>query len=204
MEGVHRKHSWSLPDGLMIQEQPDDTTCGPTCLHAIYRYYGDPISLSQVIQEVEVLDEGGTLAVMLACHALNRGYQAHIYSYNLQIFDPTWFLDGSSAHLIDKLERQAKVKDHPKLQSATAYYLEFLRKGGQLSFRDLTPKLLKHYLNQDIPILTGLSATYLYQMNRIVPLLERDDDIEGIAEGHFVILSGYQKEEKRVVITDPF
>ena len=72
-----------------INKQPDNTTCGPTCLHAVYRYYNDSISLQEVISEVSLLEEGGTLAVYLACHALRRGYKTTIFPYNLQIFDPT-------------------------------------------------------------------------------------------------------------------
>ena len=61
---------------LEISGQPDDTTCGPTCLHAVYRYYGDAIPLRQVIAEVKSLSGGGTLAVLLGNHALSRGYRA--------------------------------------------------------------------------------------------------------------------------------
>lgn len=74
-----------------IKAQPDDTTCGPTCLHALYQYYNDSIALKEVVDEVKSLKTGGTLAVMLGNHALQRGYNAHIYTYNLNIFDPTWF-----------------------------------------------------------------------------------------------------------------
>lgn len=74
-----------------IQSQPDEVTCGPTCLHALYQYYGEDISLKQVIREVKQLKAGGTLAVMLGNHALQRGYKAYIYTYNLNVFDPSWF-----------------------------------------------------------------------------------------------------------------
>src|SRR5207244_2038397 len=74
---------------LDILPQPDDTTCGPTCLHALYRYYDDELSLDTVIDQVQSLEGGGTLAVLLACHALRRGYDATLYTYNLQLFDPT-------------------------------------------------------------------------------------------------------------------
>ena len=30
--------------------QPDETTCGPTCLHAVYRYWGETEPLAQVIE----------------------------------------------------------------------------------------------------------------------------------------------------------
>ena len=32
---------------ITILPQPDDTTCGPTCLHAVYGYYDDSIPLQE-------------------------------------------------------------------------------------------------------------------------------------------------------------
>ena len=84
-----------LLNKLKILTQPDDSTCGPTSLHAVYQYFDDDISLDQVIKEVSFLEEGGTLAVMLGCHALKRGYKVKIYTYNLHVFDPTWFLQNN-------------------------------------------------------------------------------------------------------------
>ena len=77
---------------VRILPQPTETTCGPTCLHAVYRFYNDRISLTKLVDEIPYLEEGGTLAVMLGTHALKRGYRAKIYTYNLHMFDPTWFL----------------------------------------------------------------------------------------------------------------
>ena len=76
---------------LEMLTQPDNVTCGPTCLHALYRYYADELPLETLVAEVPRLDGGGTLAVLIACHALRRNYDATIYTYNLQVFDPTWF-----------------------------------------------------------------------------------------------------------------
>jgi ABC-type bacteriocin/lantibiotic exporter with double-glycine peptidase domain len=41
-----------------IKAQPDDVTCGPTCLHSIYQYYQDEISLREVVSEVKSLKTG--------------------------------------------------------------------------------------------------------------------------------------------------
>ncbi|MFO1095310.1 MAG: hypothetical protein U0992_18700 [Planctomycetaceae bacterium] len=38
-----------------------------------YRYYGDELPLPQLISEIPSLPQGGTLAVLLGCHALQRG-----------------------------------------------------------------------------------------------------------------------------------
>jgi len=187
---------------LDILSQPDDTTCGPTCLHAVYRYYGDDISLKQVVAEAHPLEGGGTLEVLLACHALQRGYRATIYTYNLKVFDPTWF-ENSDIDLSAKLQQQIKVKTSKKLKVATTAYLEFLALGGILRFHDLTTALLRKYLKQDKPILCGLSSTYLYHCAReFGPTLDYDD-IRGEPTGHFVILCGYDLHNRHVFVADP-
>src|SRR5207237_8581913 len=71
--------------------QPDETTCGPTCLHAVYAYWGDKEPLDTVVARMWRLRQGGTFAVFLGCDALRKGYRARIYTYNLTVFDPTWF-----------------------------------------------------------------------------------------------------------------
>lgn len=183
--------------------QPDDVTCGPTCLHAIYRYYRDPISLEQVVAEVPQLEGGGTLAVLLGCHALERGYAATVYTYNLQMFDPTWWAPGPSP-LRDRLQAQLAFKQgRGKLRVATEAYLRFLDLGGIVRFQDLTPALIRKYLVQDVPILTGLSATYLYRTAREYGPSDEYDDIRGEPSGHFVVLSGYTPSERAVTLADP-
>lgn len=188
---------------LVIQPQPTETTCGASCLHAVYSYYGDTISLTDVIREVRHLEEGGTLAVFLACHALKRGYSAEILTYNLRVFDPTWFVP-ERVDLKKKLEAQRKAKGITKISTATEGYLEFLELGGELRFEDLTRSLIRKYLKRSVPILTGLSSTYLYRSPREYGPKSDDDDIRGYPAGHFVVLCGYHKEEKTVLVADPF
>ncbi|MEW6067635.1 MAG: C39 family peptidase [Nitrospirota bacterium] len=182
--------------------QPDETTCGPSCLYAVYRYFGDNISLSQVIAEVQELKGGGTLAVFLASHALRRGYSAKIYTYNLNVFDPTWFIPGKY-DIKERLIAQKEAKNISKLHSDTQGYLEFLSLGGELRFEDLTTALIRKYLNRSIPIITGLSSTYLYRTPREYGHEGKWDDIKGEASGHFVVLCGYDREKRRVLIADP-
>jgi len=188
---------------LDILPQPDDTSCGPTCLHAIYRYFGDTITLQQVLYEYASLESGGTLAVFLACHALKRGYDARIYTYNLHVFDPTWFtLDA--AGIRQKLLTQMEHKQDEKLHWASKGYLEFLELGGKLSFEDLTISLIRNQLKRSLPILTGLSATYLYRNAREIAANDIADDVKGGPVGHFVVLSGYDRENRTVQVADPY
>jgi len=187
---------------LEMLPQPDETTCGPTCLHAIYDYYGEEIPLQQVISEVPRLEGGGTLAVLLAIHALKKGYGATIYTYNLHLFDPSWF-DGEGSDLAAKLKEQANTQQDKRLRDATEAYLEYLELGGKILFKDLTPTLLRDYLEESIPILTGLSATYLYREPREDAGANKSDDIKGEPVGHFVVLSGFDKKHDTIHVADP-
>lgn len=188
---------------LDIKAQPDDVTCGPTCLHGVYQFYNDDIPLKQVIQEVKQLSSGGTLAVVLANHALRRGYKATIYTYNLSTFDISWFKD--QVDLKEKLKAQLKVKSGDlRLQVATEEYLKFLESGGQIRFEELTPTLIKSFLTKEMPILTGLSATYLYESPRETgDIVIRYDDVLGEPTGHFVIINGFNQEDRVAFIADP-
>lgn len=186
-----------------MYRQPDDVTCGPTCLHAVYRYFGLEINLKEVIQTVPNLGNGGgTLSVLLALDALKRGFNAKIYTFNLLLFDPSWFKEPS-VDLKKKLISQAKAKNDTKLHIATHGYLEYLDRGGEIFFEDLTPGLLEQYLNQSVPILTGLSSTYLYRAPRERSWDDSEDDIRGGSAGHFVVLSGYDSNLREVMVADP-
>jgi len=188
---------------LEIHGQPDDSSCGPACLQALYAFYGDKVPLDRLIQEVEPLETGGTLAVMLAVHALRRNYRATLYTYNLQLFDPTWF-NPEGDHLAERLERQAAEKEDAKLRVATSAYVEYLALGGMVRFEELSPELIRFHLNRDRPILTGLSATYLFGCAR-----ERGweslefDDVRGYPTGHFVVLYGHDPATGTVRVADP-
>lgn len=193
---------------LEIHTQPDDESCGPTCLHAIYKYYGLDIPLSDVVKIVDRSLSGGTLSPMLGKHALLQGFNATIYIYNLNLFDPSWFHNGAVNNklLIDKLAAQMDYKKDPYISIASNAFIDFLKLGGKVRAHPLDIALLKKYFLQDIPILTGLSATNLYWSPREVFTPDGKsiyDDIRGAPCGHFVVLCGYDAKKRHVVVADP-
>jgi hypothetical protein len=187
---------------VKMTSQPDITSCGPTALFALYQFWGDRITLPTLISEVEQFDEGGgTLAVVLGKHAVQRGYKVKIYSYNINIFDPTWF-KLSKKELCLKLSQTLEDKGlNNKKRVAVEHYLSFLKLGGALKFEDLKKSLIRKFLHRQIPVLTGLSSTWLYKTMREVPSTNIDDDILGKPAGHFVVLYGYHETE--VFVADP-
>ncbi len=183
--------------------QPSDSSCGPTCLDAIYRYYGHERPLSELIGEIPMLETGGTLGVNLGVHALRHGFSATLVTFNLNIFDPTWFgLDRTRFRA--KLATQLEYRSSPKEQRAVYAYLEFLDLGGKIEMRDLSGQLLVGYLKQNAPIITGLSATFLYRCPREIPETGEDDDERGAPLGHFVVLAGYDRSRREYHVADPY
>jgi len=187
---------------VAIERQPDYTTCGPTSLHAIYRFWGDPIGLAQVIEETEALPTGGTLGIHLAVHALRRGYEVDTWVCNVRQFDPTWFQQPTD--LAAKLRARAEAKglvDDPRYGPALKASETFVRLGGRVRWGDLSPALLGRVLAEGTPLVTGTDGTYLYQCIRDTEA--GPDDVAGDPFGHFVVLCGYHARDESVSIADP-
>src|SRR5213075_3163889 len=97
--------------------------------------FGDEVSLARLVSEIPMLEEGGgTLECLLGVHALRRGYRATLHTFNLRVFDPTWFTEQASIE--EKLEAQLAVRKHPKIRLASRGYLDFLELGGRIRFGD--------------------------------------------------------------------
>jgi hypothetical protein len=195
-------HAGSFRLPVEMLPQPDETTCGPTCLHAVYRYWGEGETLETVITRARALEHGGTFAVFLACDALRKGYCATIYTYNITVFDPTWF--PRALDIAERLRRQRDVKADYRLRHATEGYLEFLELGGELRLIDLSSALIHGILRRRLPIVTGLSATFLYRAAREYGPNSVPDDIRGLPAGHFVVIAGYNAIRRTVLVVDPY
>jgi hypothetical protein len=166
----------------------------------VYRYYGYEKELTDVIRETPRNPDGGTLAVNLGISALREGYRPTLYTYNLRVFDPTWRA-LSARDLIRKLEQRRRVVRTERLRRATGSYAVYLRLGGRIRFQELRWELLVRILARGTPILTGLSATYLYQTPR--EHQDQPDDVRGDPVGHFVVICGYYPRSHRFVVCDP-
>ncbi len=184
--------------------QPNDITCGPTSLHAVYSFFRRDYTLQHIIDSVSSLKDGGTLAVYLGMDAIRRGFKAVVHSYNLRLLDPSWS-SLSGGEISRKLAMQKEYKGGKKFSEVSDAYLNFISAGGEISFQDLTSELLKNYIDKGFPVLSGLNATYLYEYSRERTLNNNKtvyDDIKGTAVGHFVVICGYT--ESCFYIADPY
>lgn len=187
---------------LTVPPQPTITSCGPTCLHAVYHFHGLTIPIHQLIRDIPDVQSGGTLAVLMGIDALKRGFAAELYTCNLRIFDPTWFQPGSPP-LEQHLKGQLKYHRSARRTGAIRAYLDFAQRGGRIFYEDLSRTLLRSILRRQLPVLTGLSATALYREAREIPETNQADPLRGEPVGHFVVLSGYDQTTRTVAVGDP-
>ncbi len=180
--------------------QPDDSTCGPTCLLQVYRYWGLEKDLDAIITETRRNKGGGTIAVWLGLSALQNGFDALLYTYNLKVFDPTWAKLGAE-DLLQKLRARRRLVRKARLKTVMRAYEDYVAAGGRIRFQELTPQLIIKHLNQGAPVLTGLSATYLYRTAR--EKNDQYDDIGGDPMGHFVVVCGHLDQGRRFILRDP-
>jgi hypothetical protein len=107
--------------------------------------------------------------------------------------------------LRERLERQRDAKAGDlRLVHATNGYLEFLGLGGVLRFVDLSAELLHGIISRRLPVITGLSSTYLYRSARESGVDNVPDDVGGQPAGHFVVLAGFNAERASLLVLDPY
>lgn len=172
-------------------------------MHGIYRWFDHEISIEDLIAAIPFLPEGGTLAVHLGLDALARGYRVELYSCNLRVLDPSWF-PGTPESLMEKLQASRKVRRSTKERFELEALERFVQAGGNLMMEALTRNLLRKHLRKGEPMLTGLSATFLYGEKREVSATGEPDDLGGKSEGHFVLLHGYDHAARKVTVHDPY
>ena len=182
--------------------QPDDVTCGPTCLLQVLHYFGDRRSFDEVKGAISRNPDGGTLSAFLAHAAIRFGYETTMYPYNLRIFDPTWF-DLPRAQIREKLLARAAATKKRKVSRASKAYATYIELGGDLAFGELSAEVLIRILVRGNPILCGLSSTWLYRQIREHPETNMEDDVGGDPTGHFVVVNGYERGGESFLVTDP-
>ena len=118
------------------------------------------------------------------------------------VFDPSWFAAG--VDIAARLRQQQKAKSDRRLSYVTEGYLEFLKLGGRIRLVDLSHTLIHGLLRRGLPILTGLSSTFLYRVAREYGPNDTPDDIRGVPAGHFVIIAGYNRAKRTLLVADPY
>ena len=183
--------------------QPDDVSCGPTCLAAVLQFHGIETNLTRVRAATPKNADGGTLAPYLARAAMAHGLKVRCHPFAVQVFDPTWW-DLPADEVTARLRRRTHGLRPGRLRRVHDAWLAYLEAGGMLSLGELLGGELVAAIDAGHPLICGLSITWLYQEPRERPEDNVDDDIHGSPVGHFVVINGYTDGGATFLITDPW
>ncbi len=145
------------------------------------------------------MNEYGTWSPYIGIYAMKLGYNVEIFTYDVSLFDPTWF-NLSNKSLIKKLKIAIKkIKDKDK-KFGVRGYIDFLREGGKLTFKIPTKKILIKFLKKKIPPMAFVNSTAYYKRKRKDFKAGKRSEF-GEVGGHCIVISGYKNG--KFIVTDP-
>lgn len=127
--------------------------------------------------ETPELEDGGTLAVLLGTQAIRRGYHAKIFTYNLRVFDPSWFAHPSPAtrkagHGVDCETLDVKpIADQLLTQAAGVRSSDF--DDGPIGWsNELALHVIELKTNGSVGSLLDVADRFRRSLNRIAQIAE--------------------------------
>ncbi len=198
--GVAREQFLAVPPMV----QPDEVSCGPTCLAAVLRFHGLADASPEEVRRVTPRNpDGGALAPFLGLAAMRLGARARCHPFATRVFDPTW-RKLSAAECLRRLVQRTEALPEGRLRRVHEAWRTFLEEGGEVALGELRPSELVQALDAGRPLICGLSITWLYQEPRERPEDNTDDDIHGSPVGHFVVVNGYGGSGQSFFVIDPW
>lgn len=197
------------------QYQPTNTTCSPTALSMLLRYYGEEFNVADISAKVpqvknEKGEDCGTINQQMATWCISLGFDVVLYTADVQVIDQSWS-KLTSTEVVERLEARKSGFKVPSLGELwnNAYcqaYIEFIRSGGELHIANaITSKLLYKMLEKG-PVLPCLSFDTLYGIGRTINIGEKEtkpDDVNGKAWNHSVVIYG-NDEQGNFLVADPW
>lgn len=197
------------------QYQPTITTCGQTALSILLSHFGEVINPLKIEQNVpQVQDKNGqnmgTITQHMATWCIDKGYNVSLYTFDCQVIDQSWFGLGKD-ELVEKLRQREEGWTVPSLgelwtKEYARSYKEFIQHGGNLHITRAVTSELLYKLLENGPILPCLNFNTLYGVPKSRRLNNQeavDDDINGVAINHFVVIYG-NNEDGNLLIADPW
>ncbi len=186
--------------------QPDDVSCGPTCLAQVMASFGEEVEIPDLMARIRRNPDGGTQAVHIADLAMELGYRVRLYPFGVRVFDPSWW-DLLDSEIIMRLGQRASAleaaeADPAEVETVLAWR-DVLRRGAHVAFKEPSPALIAGILARGRPVIVGLNATWLYRAMRERPDDNESDDLLGWPVGHFVTVSGYTGGGLHLHVRDP-
>lgn len=129
-------------------------------LHYAYRHHRVNIDFHDLVNSLEFDGDRECLGATLARHAVSRGHEVWMATWNIDLLAPSLFEeDDLEEALQDELELLVQ-EQHPGADGV-AHHLSIVQGGVQLTMPDVTFELLAHLSRRYGVLLASVDADYL-------------------------------------------
>ena len=182
------------------KQKVGDSTCGPSCLVAIYESLGEKVDKQTILNELNISDSDYTYLPQIARHMLKRNLEIKLISPNSYVFSPEW-AQLSREQVITELRDWIVLNAKNEWLLTAIHSLFFLEEGGTVEITDLTTELLDSHLDAGWSLLCLVEPSWLWGKRKIAKKAEYDS-VRGNADGHFIVV--YDRTETEYIISDPY
>jgi len=175
-------------------------TCGSSSLQQVLAYYGVKLGLDEILKDIKKY-KYGTFMPYLGLYAKRLGFMPKIVTYDVKVFDPTWFglLVGQ---IIKKLETRSREMDVPHVyRSECKAFVRYLKAGGAIEFDFIKKGRIIKELERKRPVIVDVCSTILHRKERKNRVKDKYSDTSGEPMYHAVVVSGHEKG--KFIIVDP-
>ncbi|MBD3362355.1 hypothetical protein GF362_01395 [Candidatus Dojkabacteria bacterium] len=188
-----------------IKQKADSSACGPSCLQAIYKYYGKDLKLKMILEDLHIDKDTSTYVSQLARHLNTNHLSTTLISSNPFVVSPDWKAKPKKVVIKELKEWILHHFNKGKVENIwikeALYLLFYLQEGGNLKISNITTDLIDKYLEDQNLILCCLAENWIWGKRKISKVVEYDN-IKGHVNGHFVIV--YDKNKGDYQISDPY
>lgn len=191
-----------LPD-IHIFQDSDSSTCGPSCLAMVYAMKGKQITRSDVLHDFKHGEKGeASYTPQLARHLLANNLPNRMIIAGSTGLLPSW-RDLPKEEVINNLKTWLTLHPQDVWQPNNLHLLFYLQEGGEARIQAYTASTLKNLLDKGSTLILCIDETWVWEHRLKLDGNKRIvDDLAGMREGHFVVVTGYKDDKFHVL--DPF
>ncbi|GBE19956.1 MAG TPA: hypothetical protein ENG87_00210 [Candidatus Pacearchaeota archaeon] len=172
-----------------VLEAKNRLGCGPTSLSMILNYYRKNYSEKQVIDNLEIglikKEDLGARAVDLALLAKKFGFDVICYSYNMELYRPS-FSRLSKPGLISEIKKLLQKKHSASNKAVLKTTIKLLENNADFKIKMPSIDDIIKFLKKGIPVILAVNAKILFEVEKLQGFPKIPNNM-----GHFIVLTGF-------------
>lgn len=169
----------------------------------VYAMKGKKITRADILRDFKHGEKGESSYVpQLARHLHASGVPSRMLIAGSSIMLPSW-RDLPKEEVIENLKTWLTLHPRDLWHLNNLHVLFYLQEGGEANIQAYTASTLKSLLDKGSTLIVCVDETWVWQHRlKLIGNRRVVDDLAGLREGHFVVVTGYTDDKFHVL--DPF